>query len=1306
LRASLKGLDSEKGDFGGFRGREWSYSYKTSTAGPDGRPVDILHDFYIPVLKRAVRYDRMAGYFRSSSLAVASQGFSAFAASGGEMRLVVGADLDGADVEAILSGDATRLERLLTEALGEPEAWPEEVRNGVELLCWMVAHGHLEVRVAFRVHKDTGKPLAFSATDDGYVHEKWAVLTDAEGNRLYVSGSLNESKTALSLNAENIDVHADWWAEIEKRRTDDARAAFESVWKDKSPHLRVLTLPEALRQRLISIGKSVSRPTEIDGSSAFVSEVEPPSALERLRFAIIRHGPRLPWGRYVGMETAPVEPWPHQEVVARRLIETWPYSYLLCDEVGLGKTIEAGLAIRSLVLSGLARRVLIVPPASLTRQWHREMATKFFLPFARALTGQAVRHEYIFPISESAASDNLYRPDLCIVSTGLLSRRERSEDLRRSEPFDIALVDEAHYARRKNPTERDNCRSLPRFGKLYHTMRDYLRTRSRCLWMATATPMQMDWIEVFDLLQLTDRVGQFQNDPTITKLYYETLGELVRGQGIDANRWGFLRKAISSTDRLDPFLKRYFDEAVIDGPMRSAAIQWLERGRVPRGVDLRHVVKLIFSAAPLSRVMLRHTRPLLEIYEKEGKLTANLAKREILPIPNIGFTPIEKRAYDELEDYCRGLTAKIGELGANQKTSNSLGFLLSFLRLRFASSLFAIRETLKRRLERVEATLEHQQQLEEPDLAGTGAEELEDEESDREAVQTLLKNRTQDDLEWERRRLADMIVNLEDLSETPSKMKVMLGVLDNRRIAGRRIRQTVIFTRFYDTLTDLVRRLRQIDSSMLIGTYSGQGGQYVDPAKKRFVGVERDKIKHRFLRGEIDVLVCTDAAAEGLNLQTADLIINFDLPWNPMKVEQRVGRIDRIGQKHERISVLNLCYVGSVEEKVYGRLLRRFAQTGHIVGSQQISMLPVTEEDFLKLAEGELTETQLETMARHRIAIQRQRTASMEIPPGDLYKIYVRMGQRREILRPPVSLQAIWQSLGESRYLRDVGCTLEEDPERPVLAVRGMEGIPDKTLFTVDRALYEKGLPDAEGNLHFATYGNPFFERLLDIFGEYELPGCLRLIEEKIPDMRTGVAAFAVACRGEGGVKQVKLITSWTDLEGMDIDEETELADSELEPLKRQLHELVREEFSPTRTVPRLEDANQRAAGAQEVFNLLAAKSMLFSVEGTGLDNFWSVVREMDIRFQETGTVRLDVMPVAGLRAIHEELLLDVRPPAVGEMTGVTIPSFFAQAGVDAACRLAESMRIRKSELTVNTVRSRLEREVGKKLAALDVLRI
>jgi ERCC4-related helicase len=85
----------------------------------------------------------------------------------------------------------------------------------------------------------------------------------------------------------------------------------------------------------------------------------------------------------------------------------------------------------------------------------------------------------------------------------------------------------------------------------------------------------------------------------------------------------------------------------------------------------------------------------------------------------------------------------------------------------------------------------------------------------------------------------------------PSKLQYLRRVLDERRIAADRMRQVVVFTRLKDTLDDIVRHLHGISTSLLIGTYSGERGRYVDPTTRRWIGVERDEIKHRFLRDEI-----------------------------------------------------------------------------------------------------------------------------------------------------------------------------------------------------------------------------------------------------------------------------------------------------------------------------------------------------------------------------------------------------------------------------------------------------------------------
>jgi hypothetical protein len=115
-----------------FRDVEWQPAYRTSTTKPDGTPTNILHDFYIPVLRHSIQYDRVAGYFRSSSLAIASQGFSSFIGRNGQMRLVVGADLQEDDVAAILEGDSKRLEDQLNSRLDGHEQWPEEETRGGE----------------------------------------------------------------------------------------------------------------------------------------------------------------------------------------------------------------------------------------------------------------------------------------------------------------------------------------------------------------------------------------------------------------------------------------------------------------------------------------------------------------------------------------------------------------------------------------------------------------------------------------------------------------------------------------------------------------------------------------------------------------------------------------------------------------------------------------------------------------------------------------------------------------------------------------------------------------------------------------------------------------------------------------------------------------------------------------------------------------------------------------------------------------------------------------------------------------------
>lgn len=1272
----------------------WNYEYRTSSLKEDKSPVDILHDFYIPVLQRSVSYWRVAGYFTSSSLAAASQGFSAFTASGGKMRLITGADLDADDVTAILEGEDARLARTLEQELVD-SGWPDDVRRGVELLGWMVERGVLEVRVAFRVHGSKGDPLPVDSAVDGYVHEKWALFEDAFGNCIRVSGSLNESKTALVRNAENISLDLSWWNYPAPERIQTGKKDFETLWNNRHPHFKVLSLPEAVRARLLSIGRNAKRPLEIDGTSAAASPE--PTRKEWLAFKAMKLAPSMPGGVWAGMETAPVEPWPHQKVVARRLVESWPAGYLLCDEVGLGKTIEAGLAFRSLILSKMAKRILIAAPASLTRQWHREMAEKFFLPFSLSVPGASVQHETIFPEKNVRKGAGLFEPDLCIISTGLLVRPERKDSLHQAPAFDVALVDEAHYARRKNPATQDSCRSWPEYGNLFKTVEHIAAKKTESLWLATATPVQLDWIEAFDLFSLLERGGAFQSSPSLVRFYYDILGQIIEGENLSKTEWALLRRAVERLRQEDPLYWEYLEKGIIHGYGKKLMNDWLQGVRDPIKSELQYIRRLLFAGAPLSRVMMRHSRELLSVYRKNGELKANLAARIILPLPGLSFSPEEKRIYDSLEDYCSELRKRIEQGLPEESRKISLGFYLSFLRQRFSSSFFALLRSLIRRRKKVEATLR---------CMGLSPEEesFDPEERDEENdfLDSVLENRSPEDLEWERGKLSELIEAITSLNEAPSKIKELLERLQARRSKGR-IRQAVIFTRYLDTLNDIRNHLHQRDPKMRIGVFSGKYCAFFNPETARLENTDREDVKRRFLRGEIDVLLCTDAAAEGLNLQTADLLVNFDLPWNPMKVEQRIGRIDRIGQTHDEISVLNLCILGSVEEVIYGRLLKRLGEARSMVGSLPFSLLPLYEEEFSKYACGELDEDALLTIASERIEKQKSSISGMEMPAEDQYDFYRRLFEENRGEDHPVSLEQIWETLFSSSFLRALGCKPVDEAENKILELSGIPGIPEGTCLTTDRELFEKGFPGLRGKLHFATYGDPVFESVVDfVLGRIPDPSGIVEIECGEEFAHRNIRALAVRTP-EG----CRLVASLSEVAEISDVAESEIDTSELLSLLSQLKKMAGKcEGKLAAGWPPLREGirtvNSIAASVEREVESVLALALLGSLSAIGMKEenpFWDSVAKLDQRWKEQEKAIVANVPLDILRQKKDEqtLFWDLKIPQAGQKADIPVPSALFKACVDRVCREAEAARKKKSSITIAMIKERLKRGLATK---------
>ena len=290
-----------------------------------------------------------------------------------------------------------------------------------------------------------------------------------------------------------------------------------------------------------------------------------PTAREWLQFAILREAPRMPNGRFVGMVTAPVEPWPHQAIVARRLIASFPYSFLLCDEVGLGKTIEAGLALRApdpvrTGATGFDRAAREPGPAVAERAGDQVLPALRPGPLRRSTAASTT----CIRMSEQIPAKSVFAPDLVIVSTGLVRRKDRQREL-------AALGSPGTSPWSTRPTtpgaatRPPDCGATQVRGPLPGGQPRPREPRTRCLWLATATPMQLDPIEVYDLFRLTRRVGPFQDDPSLTQAYYEMSRAASSGaSGSPTRTWASCAGCCGSLARHDPELADFVRQTVLE----------------------------------------------------------------------------------------------------------------------------------------------------------------------------------------------------------------------------------------------------------------------------------------------------------------------------------------------------------------------------------------------------------------------------------------------------------------------------------------------------------------------------------------------------------------------------------------------------------------------------------------------------------------------------------------------------------------------------------------------------------------------
>lgn len=219
----------------------------------DSDSDDILRDFYIPVLSNSIKYRRLAGFFSSTSLAVAARGISRFIANSGHMELICGAKLSKADAEAIKEAHENPvaiIERFFFENLEDLEN--EFIRDHVQALGWMIANKKLDIKISI-VYNEEGCPLDEKTVEkQGIFHQKVGIFEDAADNTVSFSGSTNESAMGWLKNIEEFKVFCSW-IESEKEYLTADKKRFEKFWNGIANRVEVIEIPIAIKEKLIEI---------------------------------------------------------------------------------------------------------------------------------------------------------------------------------------------------------------------------------------------------------------------------------------------------------------------------------------------------------------------------------------------------------------------------------------------------------------------------------------------------------------------------------------------------------------------------------------------------------------------------------------------------------------------------------------------------------------------------------------------------------------------------------------------------------------------------------------------------------------------------------------------------------------------------------------------------------------------------------------------------------------------------------------------------------------------------------------------
>lgn len=879
------------------------------------------HSFLRDRLKDAKSYKRIAGYFRSSIFELVGEEIASIP----KVQIVCNSELDISDIAISKHVRETALKERWNESVPEIEALLH--RDRYRKLFALLINGRVEIRVVPK--------------EKIFIHGKAGVIEAADGSKICFLGSINETKSAFADNYEIL------WEDTSQDGVSWVEEEFEALWKDSYP------LPDAIVEEI----KRVSDRIEIRFEEVNSGEL-PAAAL--VESPIYRGGEQLmPWQRsFVTMFIQ------YREIYGKVRL-------LLADEVGVGKTLSlAASAMISVLLDD--GPVLILCPSTLTLQWQVELNDKLGIPSA---VWSSTKKEWIDPkghvIKTRGAEDIASCPfRIAIVSTGLIFHNSDERNYLLGRKFGTIVLDEAHKARRRG--------ILGQKKQEPNNLLDFMINigpRTKNLLLATATPIQTEVHEIWDLLRILNSGADF------------VLGREMFGH------WGEWEKAL-------PVVKG--SESLVD---ERDAWEWLRNPLPPGSEDT------LFATLRLQLGIAEHTFYTDRGFGSLGFLEKQAIGQALAPEflqehnPVVRFTVLRRR--QTLEE--AGLLEKIGvevhpdpEASANayvgvgfsgiglltnhpfnlayqaaeaftdelRKRNKAAGFMKTLLLQRICSSFASGKATANKLL--------HQESPEDEDQARQ--------------IADSLKDLTPTEAQY----LRIIVDELSRKEAHDPKLVAVRYFLTNHRTEDKTWLEhgCIIFSQYYDTVQHIGSELAKLLPNEPIGIYAGTGKSGIFRGSE-FTSVDREEIKTAVKKHEIRLIVATDAACEGLNLQTLGTLINVDLPWNPSRLEQRLGRIKRFGQARRTVDMLNLVYHNTQDEKVYQVLSRRMKDRYDIFGG-----LPDTIEDDWIESEEILEEMMdkykhLRQEARDVFEMRYQKTID---PDKDRWETCSRVLSRRDVV--------------------------------------------------------------------------------------------------------------------------------------------------------------------------------------------------------------------------------------------------------------------------------------------------------------------